>query len=88
MPCSITSLSRLILYDCATDAAAVVIVTEWDAYRALDLTVLKERLAAPVIIDLRNIYRPEEMRRYGFRYISVGQPPVDPGDPSSQLAAE
>jgi UDPglucose 6-dehydrogenase len=75
-------------YDCATDAAAVVIVTEWDAYRALDLTVLKERLAAPVIIDLRNIYRPEEMRRYGFRYISVGQPPVDPGDPSSQLAAE
>jgi UDPglucose 6-dehydrogenase len=60
-------------YDCATDAHALVLVTEWDAYRALDLNILKERLAAPVIIDLRNVYRPEEMRRAGFHYVSVGQ---------------
>jgi UDPglucose 6-dehydrogenase len=61
-------------YDCATDAHALVLVTEWDAYRALDLDLLKQRLAAPVIVDLRNVYRPDDMRHRGFHYISVGQP--------------
>jgi UDPglucose 6-dehydrogenase len=61
-------------YDCATGAHALVIITEWDAYRALDLDWIKDRLAAPVIVDLRNIYPPEDMRQRGFIYVSVGRP--------------
>ncbi len=61
-------------YECARGAAALAIVTEWDAFRALDLDRLKDALAEPVIVDLRNIYSPGEMRRRGFRYSSVGRP--------------
>ncbi len=61
-------------YDCAQGASALAIVTEWDAFRALDLERLKQALAEPVIVDLRNIYNPPEMRRRGFRYTSVGRP--------------
>ncbi|MGO4389704.1 UDP binding domain-containing protein, partial [Microvirga sp. 2YAF29] len=57
-------------YDCARDADALVIVTEWDMFRALDLRRLKAALAAPVVVDLRNVYRPEEMRHHGFHYVS------------------
>jgi UDPglucose 6-dehydrogenase len=73
-------------YDCARDADAIVLVTEWDAYRALDLELLKERMARPVMVDLRNIYRREEMQKHGFRHISVGQPTVE--GPSSDLISE
>jgi UDPglucose 6-dehydrogenase len=61
-------------YSCADSADALVIVTEWDAFRALDLERIKGLLREPLIVDLRNIYRPEEMRRRGFRYVSVGRP--------------
>ena len=61
-------------YSCAEGADALVIVTEWDAFRALDLDRVKARLRNPLIVDLRNIYRPEEMRRRGFAYVSVGRP--------------
>ena len=61
-------------YDCAQGASALVIVTEWDVYRALDLERLKGALAEPVVVDLRNMYHPAEMRRRGFRYTSVGRP--------------
>ena len=60
-------------YDCARDADAIVIVTEWDMFRALDLARLKAALAQPVVVDLRNVYRPEEMRRRGFTYMSIGR---------------
>jgi UDPglucose 6-dehydrogenase len=60
-------------YSCAQGADALVIVTEWDAFRALDLDRLKSEMAAPVMVDLRNVYRPEELRRRGFRYASVGR---------------
>jgi UDPglucose 6-dehydrogenase len=60
-------------YACARDADALVIVTEWDMFRALDLGRLKAVLAEPVLVDLRNIYRPEEMQRRGFTYVSVGR---------------
>jgi UDPglucose 6-dehydrogenase len=60
-------------YDCMKDAQAVVIVTEWDAFRALDLTRMKNTLRAPIVIDLRNIYRPDDMRKRGFTYISIGR---------------
>ncbi|MBL8531050.1 MAG: UDP-glucose/GDP-mannose dehydrogenase family protein [Hyphomonadaceae bacterium] len=61
-------------YDCVQNADAVVIVTEWDQFRALDLDRMKDALAQPVVIDLRNIYTPGEMRAKGFTYVSVGRP--------------
>ncbi len=61
-------------YSCIEGADALVIVTEWDAFRALDLDRVKASLAEPVVVDLRNIYRPAEMARKGFRYVSVGRP--------------
>lgn len=61
-------------YDCVDQADALVIVTEWDAFRALDLDRIRSALANPIVIDLRNIYRPAEMRNKGFHYVSVGRP--------------
>jgi len=61
-------------YSCAERADALVIVTEWEQFRALDLDRLLRVMARPVVIDLRNIYRPEEMIRRGFSYQSVGRP--------------
>ncbi|MEM7666010.1 MAG: UDP-glucose/GDP-mannose dehydrogenase family protein [Pseudomonadota bacterium] len=52
---------------------ATVIVTEWDAFRALDLSRVKELANAPVLVDLRNIYSPEDVRSAGFNYTSVGR---------------
>ncbi len=60
-------------YACAEGADAVVIVTEWNAFRALDLARLRAIMAAPVLIDLRNIYEPEMARRHGFSYTSIGR---------------
>jgi UDPglucose 6-dehydrogenase len=60
-------------YQAAEGADALVIVTEWDAFRALDLPRLKSIMAQPVLVDLRNIYRPEEAVRHGFRYAGVGR---------------
>jgi UDPglucose 6-dehydrogenase len=60
-------------YACAMDADALVIVTEWDAFRALDLERIRKHLNAPVLVDLRNIYDPQEMRRRGFTYVSIGR---------------
>jgi len=61
-------------YSCAKGADALVIVTEWEQFRALDLKRLKAELAQPVVVDLRNIYRPDEMAALGFAYESVGRP--------------
>jgi UDPglucose 6-dehydrogenase len=61
-------------YACAEGAEALVIVTEWEQFRALDLPRLKETMARPVVVDLRNIYRRDEMIRHGFTYVAVGQP--------------
>jgi UDPglucose 6-dehydrogenase len=61
-------------YSCAAKADALVIVTEWEQFRALDMTRLKKEMVQPVIVDLRNIYRPDEMAEHGFKYASVGRP--------------
>ncbi|OYY79958.1 MAG: hypothetical protein B7Y12_23225 [Rhizobiales bacterium 24-66-13] len=61
-------------YEIAAGADAIVIVTEWDAFRALDFAKLKAIMAQPVLVDLRNIYRPDEMADLGFTYDSVGRP--------------
>ncbi len=60
-------------YDCAQDASALVIVTEWEQFRALDFARLKKVMARPVLVDLRNIYRSEEVARHGFVYESIGR---------------
>ncbi|GAC1334820.1 MAG: hypothetical protein NVSMB26_18210 [Beijerinckiaceae bacterium] len=65
-------------YACASGADALVIVTEWDLFRALDLERIKTALKAPLIVDLRNIYEPADMRRRGFNYVSVGRPQTRP----------
>ncbi len=62
-------------YAAATGADAVVIVTEWDAYRALDLARLATAVRGRVLVDLRNIYRRDEVARAGFTYSGVGTPP-------------
>jgi len=59
-------------YACAEGADALVIVTEWNAFRALDLARLKALMRAPVLVDLRNVYAPEEARRQGLRHVGVG----------------
>jgi UDPglucose 6-dehydrogenase len=61
-------------YDCVQNADAVVIITEWDQFRALDLDRMKDALKTPTVIDLRNIYSPAEMHAKGFNYVSVGRP--------------
>jgi UDPglucose 6-dehydrogenase len=60
-------------YEAMTGADAVVFLTEWNSYRALDLKRMKKILKQPVVVDLRNIYRPSEMRTAGFRYSSIGR---------------
>jgi len=60
-------------YDAVAGADAVVIVTEWDQFRALDLDRVKLLMKQPVLVDLRNVYRPEDMERRGFRYSGIGR---------------
>jgi UDPglucose 6-dehydrogenase len=60
-------------YTCMEGADALVIVTEWEQFRALDMRRIKELLRQPLIIDLRNIYAPDEVRRHGLQYVSVGR---------------
>jgi UDPglucose 6-dehydrogenase len=58
------------------NADALVIVTEWNEFRALDLKRVKSLLKSPILVDLRNIYKPQEMLAAGIRYVSVGRPVV------------
>ena len=60
-------------YAAIEGADAVAIVTEWDAFRALDLKRIKELARTPVLADLRNIYDPAEVRSHGFTYVSIGR---------------
>ena len=60
-------------YEAALNADVLVILTEWNEFRALDLKKLKKLLKRNVIVDLRNIYNPIEIRENGFEYYSVGR---------------
>ena len=60
-------------YEAIRDADAVAIVTEWDEFRALDFARIKDLAKAPVLVDLRNIYRAEDVRAAGFTYSSIGR---------------
>jgi UDPglucose 6-dehydrogenase len=56
----------------------MVLLTEWDQFRALDLDRIKPALRKPIVVDLRNVYKPEEMAARGFTYVSVGRPEWKP----------
>jgi UDPglucose 6-dehydrogenase len=60
-------------YDALQDADVLVIVTEWNQFRALDMAKVKGLLKTPKIADLRNIYEPRDMRAMGFEYVGVGR---------------
>ena len=60
-------------YDAAMGADALVIITEWNAFRALDLARVKSIMSAPLLIDLRNVYEPDDVARAGFAYVCVGR---------------
>ena len=66
-------------YEAAQGADGVVIATEWNQFRALDFSELKARLAAPLMVDLRNLYQPDRVAAEGFTYHSVGRPPAGTG---------
>jgi UDPglucose 6-dehydrogenase len=78
-------------YDCVEEADAAVIVTEWEQFRALNLERMRDLMACPVMVDLRNVYRPEDMTKCGFAYMSVGrlptQQPVNLADTPFSIAA-
>jgi len=61
-------------YQAIDGADAMVILTEWDQFRALDLERIKGSLKGDVVVDLRNIYSPEDMAKRGFAYTSIGRP--------------
>ncbi len=65
-------------YDTLPGADALAIVTEWNAFRALDMPRVKALMKAPVLVDMRNIYDPENMASLGFTYVSIGRPAVQP----------
>jgi UDPglucose 6-dehydrogenase len=60
-------------YDVADDADALVLITEWNEFRSLDLARLKSAMRSAVLVDLRNVYRHDEVIRHGFAYTSVGR---------------
>jgi UDPglucose 6-dehydrogenase len=65
-------------YQAMIEADALVLLTEWNEFRGLDLARLKQLLRSPVVIDLRNIYQPQEMLAAGFTYHSIGRPVAEP----------
>jgi UDPglucose 6-dehydrogenase len=60
-------------YDAAKDVDALVIATEWNEFRALNLARIKTLVREPLIVDLRNVYDPQRMKTEGFTYVSVGR---------------
>src|SRR3546814_14141650 len=63
-------------YEAMQDADAVVIITEWNEFRSLDLERTKSIMKQPIMVDLRNVYTPEDMAAAGFIYNSIGRPPI------------
>ncbi len=60
-------------YEAVKDADALVIVTEWNQFRALDMKRIRDLMSTPRIADLRNIYEPDDLRELGFEYVGVGR---------------
>jgi UDPglucose 6-dehydrogenase len=66
-------------YEALEGADGVVILTEWNEFRALDFARVRASLKTPLMVDLRNIYRPAQMAAEGFHYVSVGRSDAAPG---------
>ena len=62
-------------YKAAEGADAVVLVTEWDVLRALDLRRLAATMSQPILVDLRNVYPPEDVEEAGLKWFGIGRPP-------------
>ncbi len=65
-------------YDVSKEADALVIITEWNEYRALDMSQIADQMKVRRLVDMRNIYKPQDMRGLGFHYVSIGRPEVSP----------
>ena len=63
------------IYEAAQDADAVLILTDWREFAEIDLTRLNQVVRFPIVIDGRNLYKPQAMLDHGFTYVSVGRPP-------------
>ena len=63
-------------YDAMSGVDCLVIVTEWNEFRALNLSRMKALMKSPVLVDLRNVYNPDEMLAFGFQYTSIGRPVI------------
>jgi UDPglucose 6-dehydrogenase len=85
LPAGVTYCSDA--YECVADADAAVIVTEWNIFRALDLDRVKAAMASPVLFDLRNVYRAEQVRAKGFTYADVGRGLAAPEGKEAESAA-
>jgi UDPglucose 6-dehydrogenase len=68
-------------YDAMKDADLLVLLTEWNEFRSLELKKVKSLLKKPLVIDLRNIYKRQDMQKHGFHYVSIGRQDVVPGQP-------
>jgi UDPglucose 6-dehydrogenase len=62
------------LYEAARDADAVLILTDWKEFASIDLVRLNQEVRFPIVIDGRNLYKPQTMHEHGFTYVSVGRP--------------
>jgi UDPglucose 6-dehydrogenase len=67
-------------YEAARGADGVVIATEWNQFRALELDTLRELLGRPLLVDLRNLYDPARVAAAGFHYVSLGRPNASPAE--------
>jgi UDPglucose 6-dehydrogenase len=74
-------------YDAAKEADALLILTEWEEFGALDLPRLQQQLKYPIVIDGRNLYSPDVMAARGFTYYSVGRPAGTPATPAENVGA-
>lgn len=74
-------------YQAAQDADVLVLITEWNEFRALNLSSVKAAMRAPVMVDLRNVYKPHEMTAAGFDYYSIGRAAVLASESAKQKAA-
>lgn len=64
------------IYEAAKDADALLILTDWSEFAAIDLVRLNQVIRFPIVIDGRNLYKPQQMLDHGFTYLSVGRPAI------------
>lgn len=74
-------------YDVAQDADGIILLTEWDEFRALDFDRLRALVKAPNFIDFRNVYKPQDISKTGFNYYSIGRPSCSGNNPSLKVVA-